>query len=214
MINQFRELLNHPFFANTNERFRYDLSESDKSHIEVVKQLGFEPIFSKDELNDCHFEAACWFYNSEKNLFLVVKFGGIKIYPIKTFEDLTGFSVMCPKGTDLRAFIKTDNIMSELSKVAEAMVERASKDVVKSITCKLYDECETLVIDITFTGESNCRETVKIRYFNEGDRFEYAVFNSDNFGTRSSIEVNLTLVAVLNRLHYLEQRLCDTEIPF
>lgn len=214
MIKRFKELLNHPFFINKDARFSYDLSDNDKKQIELVKQLGFEPVFSEDEKSDVHFETDCWFYNSKKNLFLVVKFGGIRIFPVKTFEDLTGFSVVAPKGTDLQAFIETDDVLSELFKVAESVTKRVSTDVVKSITCKFDDDYNTLVIDVIFTGESNCRETVKIRYFKETERFEYAAFNSDNFGTRSNIEINLNLVAVLNRLHYLEQRLTDTEIPF
>lgn len=214
MIKQFKELISHPFFSNGDDRFSYSLSENDKNQIELVKQLGFEPVFSEDEKSDAHFETTCWFYNSKKNLFLVVKFGGIKIFPVKTFEDLTKFIVSGPKGTDLRVFIKTDDVMGELSKIVESMIKHVSERVVKSIACKLDDDYNTLVIDIVYTGEHNYRETVKIRYFKEEERFEYGTFTSDNFGTKSTIDVNLSLVAVLNRLYYLEQRLNDTEVPF
>lgn len=231
MFDQFKKLLKHQFFTNREKFVTYSLCESEERQIELVKQLGFEPLFTSDELNNAHCEAPCWFYNDEKNLLLVVKYGSINIHHVKTFEDLSRLILLCPKGVDLRVFIDSDDIMGELTKVVETIVKRVPKDNLESITHKFYKESDTIVIDIVFVGEKNFKETVKISCFKEvkiscfketdkkhhsekEDRFEYATFNSDQFGVRSNIEMNLNLFTVLNRLYYLEERLSDINRPF
>lgn len=223
MIDQFKKLLKHPFFANREKFVTYSLCKSEERQIELVKQLGFEPLFPSDELNNAHHEAPCWFYNDEKNLLLVIKYGSINIHPVKTFEDLSRLILLCPKGVDLRVFIDSDDIMGELTKVVETIVKRVPKDNLESITHKFYKESNTIVIDIVFVGEKNFKETVKISYFKETDkkhhsekedRFEYVTFNSDQFSARSNIEMNLNLFTVLNRLYYLEERLSNIGHPF
>lgn len=218
MLNQFKEILKHPLLAEADIRSNYRLSEDELKQVELLKCFGFEAVDPDGELADVTSESACWFYNEEKSLFATIKYNGIRLYQINSFDDFTNLIGLTPKGTDLRVIVSSEDILRELFTLTEEMVKRIPLVNLEELGAAIDEEKNAVTITAKFKNEDEVhpitKEITSIFYNPETNTFEYLSHITDRFGARTNTELNLRLITILSKLYYLEQRLCDTEIPF
>lgn len=218
MLNQFKEILKHPLLAGADIRFNYSLDEDELRQAELLKCFGFEAVDPDGELTDVTSESACWFYNQGRQLFATLKYNGIRLYQINSFDDFTNLIGLTPKGTDLRVIVSSEDILHELFALTEEMVKRIPLVNLEELGTAIDEEKNSITITAKFKSDNEVhpitKEITSIFYNPETNTFEYLSHITDRFGARANTELNLRLITILSKLYYLEQRLSETDLPF